>query len=278
MSADQTTVTHDDRATLDKLERVWGSLDELCSSLDDAEWDLPTDCPGWSVKDNLSHIVGTESNLLGRPAPEHTPADMSRARNPIGEANEVQVDYRRSWPPAKVLEEFREVTGERLRQMRGWPEEEFAKESWTPVGPGQVRDFLQIRIFDSWVHEQDIRRATNRPGHLEGIVAEHAFGRVAMAMPFVVGKKAGTPDGTDVLFVVTGPAGGQIPVTVEGGRANQVAGLERPDVTLEMDLETFNCLGCGRWDAQRALADGRLRIAGDEALGRTIASSMAFMI
>jgi hypothetical protein len=29
---------------------------------------------------------------------------------------------------------------------------------------------MHIRIFDCWVHEQDMRRATGRPGHLTGPV------------------------------------------------------------------------------------------------------------
>lgn len=269
-----------DQELVDKMERVWRSIDELCSSLDEEDWKRPTDCPAWTVQDHLSHLVGSESQIfLERPAPEHTPADTSHVQNPIGELNEVQVDYRRSWPPQRVLDEFREVTGERLRQMRSWGDEDFSRESRTPVGPGQVRDFMQIRIFDAWVHEQDIRRAVGVPGHLEGPVAEHAFGRIEQAMPYVVGKKAAAPNGTTVVFEITGPAGGTIPITVEGGRARPLDAVPgEATVRLTMDLETFNCLGCGRWDAGRAREAERVQITGDEELGRRIIEQMSFMI
>ncbi|HET7721905.1 MAG TPA: fatty acid desaturase, partial [Acidimicrobiales bacterium] len=35
--------------------------------LHEAQWETPTECPGWRVKDLYSHVVGTELMLLGRP-------------------------------------------------------------------------------------------------------------------------------------------------------------------------------------------------------------------
>ena len=38
----------------------------------------------------------------------------------------------------------------------------------TPAGPDTYGRFMRVRIFDCWMHEQDIRRAVGRPGHVEG--------------------------------------------------------------------------------------------------------------
>jgi uncharacterized protein (TIGR03083 family) len=142
-----------------------------------------------------------------------------------------------------------------------------------------VRDFLHIRIFDCWVHEQDIRRAVGRPGNLEGPVARHSVGRITSAMPFVVGKKAQAPPGTTVVFEITGPAGDTLPIGVEGTRARRLDALPAtPTVRLTMDVETFNCLGCGRWEPDTVLASGKVRINGNRALGETIVRQMNFMI
>ena len=62
-----------------------------------------------------------------------------------------------------------------------------------------MRDLWHIRIVDAWISQQDMRRAVKRPGELEGPVAEHAVGRVAMAMP--------------------GSAGRTVALRTEGGRA-----------------------------------------------------------
>ncbi len=260
---------------VDLQEKVFSALDELCSSLTDAEWAAPTECPGWSVQDNISHIIGTESMILGRPAPEHEPGDKPWVRNPIGAGNEVQVDYRRSWPPSKVMDEFRQVTTERMKTLRGMSDDELGAESWTPIGPGTVRDLLAVRVMDCWVHEQDIRRAVAKPGSLDGPVAAHAFGRHAGAMPYVVGKKVGAPDGTTVVIEVDGYE--PVAIGVEGKRANMLPSPpEKPTVRLSTDLETFNRLCCGRGDPDEV--GKSVRIEGDDQLGRNIVSQMNFMI
>ncbi len=261
------------------MEEVWQSIASLCASLTEDQWKLPTDCPGWSVQDQLSHLVGAESGILGHPAPPHTPPDADHVKNEIGRKNEVVVDWRRNRPGSEVLEEFQELTKRRLGILRGYGNEDFAAGTQTPIGPGTVADFIRIRIFDAWIHEQDIRRAVERPGRLEGPAAEHSVGRVAMAMPYVVGKKVQAADGTTVVFQVTGSAGRVLPVAMEGSRARALdAPPPRPTISLTMDVEAFACLGCGRWDPAQAVASGRVLIEGDRALGEAIVKQMNIMI
>lgn len=255
--------------------QVFRDLEELLASLSPQEWATETECPGWSVQDNVSHIIGTESMLLGRDAPSHEPGEKAWVKNPIGANNEIQVDYRRSWAPEQVLAEYREVTSERIGILGGLSDDDLGGESWTPIGQGTVRDLVAIRVMDCWVHEQDIRRAIGRPGGLEGPVAEHAFRRHAGAIPFVVGKKVGAPDGSTVVLDVGGV--GQVAVGVDGKRANLLIDVPaQPDVRLEMDLETFNRLCCGRGEPGE-VASG-VKIEGDKALGNRVLQNMNFMV
>lgn len=264
---------------VDLMEHVWSSIGSLCSSLTEAQWKTPTDCPGWSVQDQVSHLVGAESGILGNPRPDHTPQDTSHVKNDVGQSNEVVVDYRRSWAGQEVLDEFRELTAQRLKYLRGLSDEEFETETQTPLGPGTITEFVRIRIMDAWVHEQDIRRALNIPGELESAVAAHSVGRVARAMPFVTARKAQAPDGTTAVFDITGPAGRVVSVAVEGGRGNeQESEPDSPTVRITTDVETFACLGCGRWDPAEALGSGKITVAGDTALGETIVNQMNIMI
>ena len=264
---------------IDLMEHVWGSIGSLCSPLTEAQWKTSTDCPGWSVQDQVSHLVGTESSILGNPRPDHTPGDTAHVKNDVGQSNEVLVDYRRSWPGERVLAEFLELTGQRVGYLRGLSDEEFAAETQTPLGPGTVTEFVRIRIMDAWVHEQDIRRALNLPGELDGPVAAHAIGRVARAMPFVAARKSQAPDGTTVVFEITGPAGRVVPVAVEGTRGSELDSEPAdPTVRISTDVETFACLGCGRWDPEEALRSGRITVNGDIALGEQIVKNMNIMI
>ena len=264
---------------VDLMETVWKSIDGLCSGLTPEQWAMPTECPGWAVQDQVSHLVGSECRLLGRPAPEHEPSDTSHVRNEVGQGNEVLVDYRRQFSGADVLAEFREITAERLGVLRAMTDEEFAADTPNPLGTGPYTDLLAIRIYDAWVHEQDMRRTLGTPGHLGGPVAQHSYGRTAMAMPFVVGRKVRPDDGASVVFEITGEVGGTIALNMDGGRANRMDPAPvSPTVRLTMDLTAFNALGTGRWTAEQALAGGQVEIVGDQALGERIVGEMNFMI
>ena len=55
---------------IEGLEEVWAAWENFGSELSEEEWLTSSRCPGWTVKDNLSHIAGTENMLAGNPAPE----------------------------------------------------------------------------------------------------------------------------------------------------------------------------------------------------------------
>ena len=267
------------RQLVDNMERVWQTIDWLCTGFGEAEWKTATDCPGWSVQDQISHIVGSESSILGRPDPDHTPADLSHTKNDLGRRNEVVVDWRRSWPGARVLEEFREVTTERMAALRAMTADDFEAKTQTPVGPGSMRMYIAIRIFDAWVHGQDIRRALDLPGGLDGPVADHAMSRIVLALPYIVGKKAQAQDGSSVVFEVTGQTPLTLPIGVERGRARALdAAPDKPTVRVRTDFETFACLACGRWDPEEVLASGKVAFEGDREMGETVVRQMNFMI
>jgi uncharacterized protein (TIGR03083 family) len=257
-------------ASVENLAIVWSSIDQLCSGLPDGEWDLPTGCPGWAVKDHLSHLVDYEARALGRPAAEHEPGPLPHVKNEMGQVNEIGVDARRPRPGPQVLAEFREVTGERQPRLRTLTGPDLAARVPTPAGPGTMADLLTLRVMDSWMHEQDIRRATGRPGHVEGPAAGEAVGYLTRFLPYVVGKRAAAPDGSKVVFRI----GGRDPVTVQvtGGRGSLAENAAGATVSLAIPVTTFAALAGGRSDAPDDVS-----VTGDEALGRRVLGSMGLM-
>jgi len=272
-------VVASDQELVAMLDHVWSSIAGLGAGLDEAQWKTETEVPGWSVQDNLTHITAIEWSLLGRPAPEHeVPDGLAHIKNDFGRSNEVFVDSRRASAGAAALEEFVEVTRARVAQLGDYGPDDFGAESWTPAGPGTVRDLLPFRIFDSWVHEQDMRRAVHQPGDLDSPVAAAALDRIANAMPFIVGKKAGAPEGAVVTFELSGALPRTFAIGVDGGRAKQLDQLpDTPTVRIVTDTETFARLGTGRIDPAAARADGRVRVEGDDALGRRIVDGLNFL-
>lgn len=262
---------------LDLMEQAWSSIDELVADVGPDDWDRPTDCPGWSVKDVLSHMAGGEDALLGRPRPE-VEVSGPHLRNEMGMRNEQQVEVRRARTGSGVVDEWRAHTAERLDVMRSWGADDWDVVTWAPPGEMPRRQALRFRIFDAWVHEQDMRRAVGRPGHMNGAVARYSYDMMTAVMPYVVGKKAAVPDGTTVVFDLSGGPARPFAIEMRGGRAEPADSIPtRPTARLSMDFETFACLACGRWSAERALDEARVKVEGDQEIGRRVLDNMNFV-
>ena len=261
------------------LGEEWGAIETMARDLVEAEWDLPSECPGWTVRDVLSHLIGIERVLLGDPAPAPLEPLPAHVQNEVGARNEAWVAERRARPGRDVLAEFEEVAARRLADLRAFPVARFDEIGPTPVGEVPYREFMNVRVMDSWVHEQDIRVATGRPGHDSGPAAQLSLDRLASAMPFVVGKQAGAPEGASVRFDLRGSMPRRIDVVVRDGRAKAVSTLDAaPNAVLAMDLEVFWRLACGRVDGESARLAGLVEATGDEGLACSVLDAMAFMI
>ena len=266
-----------ERERLIELQKSqWQSLENLCTSLSLVEWETDTDCPTWTVKDCLSHLTGIEHRLLGREVAELSLQETSHIRNDFGLQTEIDVVSRRAMTPAEVLEEFTEVNLERLRVLNG--QLDFSADADSPIGKGNVADQVSVRVFDCWVHEQDIRRAIGKPGNLSGLAAQHSYERITSVMPFVFGKKVGGPEGSSLRLNIYGKSFFVANIRVEEGRARLVKKLSEPTVELKMDCETFMCLSCGRWEPDKVLSDCKVSIQGDKHLGISIVKNMNYMV
>lgn len=267
------TILDRDR-TVAALDDEFAAIVDLAERLEGSEWGLSTACPGWTVQDNVAHVIGIEAMLLGRPTPEVTlPDDLPHVRNDVGRVNEQWIQAYRSRTPADVLVDLRGAVAERRAALAGMDQAAFEAESFTPAGQDTYGRFMRIRTMDIWMHEQDIREAVGRPGHDAGAAAEAALDEMTAALGFVVGKRAGAPEGTSLRFELTGPAGRVIDVEV-GDRARVVDALEGPPTaTLTMPALLFTRL-CGGRGADAAAVD----VSGDRALGSAVAGSLGFMI
>lgn len=267
--------------TLTALFDTFDALSTLGAQLSEAQWKTPTDLPGWTVQDNLSHLVGIERMLQGYPPTDHRATDLSVVKNPIGEMNEHEVDARRGLAGADVLAQWRDIAAERRATLTTADDDYFAQPAATPTGPGTVADFLSIRVLDCWLHEQDMRRATGIRGHLGGPAAEHTIERLVRTLPIVVGKRAATPEGATVVLRITGEVQRTLVMSVTAGRAAlvpDVPGGSPVVVELTMSTEAFVVLATGRGTRQHALVAGQWQATGDDALAGRIVDQMNMMI
>ncbi|GAA1700610.1 maleylpyruvate isomerase family mycothiol-dependent enzyme [Fodinicola feengrottensis] len=246
------------------LEQELDSVAALAGELSEQDWDKPTDCPGWSVKDQVSHIVGVEQRLLGDKDPEHElPADLPYLRNEIARQVEVAVDYRRSKPGADVRAELVETTKRRLAQLRelaGGPDAD--PEVKGPLGHTRTMSgLLPVRTFDIWTHEQDIRNATGRPGNVDGPVAAEVSGSLVRMLPYAVGK-SGLPAGTTVELTVIAPLPLKtVVLRVKAATGSEPVETDSPDVRLSISGERLARVVTGRLRPE----DAGITATGEEA-------------
>jgi uncharacterized protein (TIGR03083 family) len=254
------------------LEQTWTGTSSACTNLTPEQWDLPTEVPGWSVKDNVSHIAGLEAVLLGEPMPDHTPPDYPHVRNDAGRYMEIAVDVRRSVPGDAVLAELRDVAQRRLAVLRALPETALDDEIAGFFGPINQGRMLGIRVFDSWVHEQDVRRGLGHPGGLDTAAAEISRLRLTRALSGLA-EDVPAAAGRTLVVETTGaiPSVSTLRLGEDASYADGDSG--GADVRLTVDFELYLRLGAGRL-AYDDVGD-EVRLDGDAGLGAELARHFA---
>jgi uncharacterized protein (TIGR03083 family) len=263
---------------VDALAGEWSSIAALIEDLAAPDWDRPSPLPGWTVRDNLSHIVGTEAMLLGEPAPPQASELDQRphVHNAIAEMNERWVQSYRSMSPEDMRSRFAQVTVRRLEALHAMSQADFDAPSWTPVGENNYGRFMEIRLYDCWMHEQDMRDGAGRPGNEQGPAAERSVDEAVGALGYLVGKRAGAPEGSLVHIELSGPVHRSLFVEVAGRAALVPDPGRRPTVTLTLSSALFTRLTGGRTEASAHASE--IALSGDVELGRQVAEHLAFTI
>jgi len=269
-------MTHvDQQRTTAAVAAQFEAIEALAAGLAPDEWHLPTALPGWDVQANVVHVIGTEAMLLGEPAPSlDVDLDaLDHVRNDIGKFNEAWVIAMADASPAEVLDGLRRRIAERVEALAAVTPEAWDSESFTPAGPDTFGRFMRIRVMDMWMHEQDIREAIGQPGHGRPEATEAALDEIVTALGYVVGKRAGAPDGSSVTFDLTGEGARRVHVAVDG-RAGLVDSLPGPaTVTLRMPTLTLTRLAGGR-----STDTSGVEVTGDADLAHKVLANLAFMI
>ncbi|MEU6317310.1 maleylpyruvate isomerase family mycothiol-dependent enzyme [Streptomyces sp. NPDC047009] len=253
------------------------AISELVQPLADSEWNRRTPCPGWSLRDVVSHVIGMDCEMLGDPRPIHTlPRDLFHVKTEHQRYMEMQVDVRRHHTAPEMTSELEYTIIRRNRQLRNESRDPGTKIRG-PIGTEQtLEEAMRYRAFDVWVHEQDLRTALRRPGNLDSPGAYIARDELVAALPKVVAEDAKAPAGSAIVFDVHGPVEFMRTVRVDAEGRGSVDGTPSlgPRVALTLDWETYVGLACGRITAD--LVADRIKAEGDPEL--TAAILMAFAV
>ena len=121
------------------------------------------------------------------------------------------------------------------------------------------------------MHEQDVRRASGRPGGLDSRAAQHTTDYLLESLGMVLAKRAAAPPGSTLVAEVEGSAPAAFGVDDDGVGRRLSEPPADPTVLLALGREAFVKLAGGR----RSAGDVSVRVTGDEDLATRILATMA---
>ncbi len=239
----------------------------------------PTDCPGWTVFDQVAHVASVEAMVAGDAVPDVDVSGHEHVHHDFAERIERFLESRRGRALEDVLDELEWRLDERLAVYRADDVDPDA-EVMGPFGQTTLAGLVAVRTFDVWMHEQDIREAIGRPGGLDTPAAALSVARFLDALPVLVAKRAGVPPGNAVVLDLTGPVVGRAGARVEE-QEGKPRGIplftgepeEHPDVvttSLTMSTAVAMRLAGGRRDP----ADLPVTVNGDEDVARRVLAAL----
>jgi uncharacterized protein (TIGR03083 family) len=246
-------------------------VEDLLRSLDEEDWSRETDCPGWTVRDVAAHLAALEAELAGAPGP-HLDQVSAATANVSGAYTQAGIEERRDRSNEEIVEEFAEAVLRRAAELDDDPPTD--PRGVPPRNPGGVgwdwQTLLRNRVVDLWVHEQDIRRAVDRPGDLDTPAAQVTTSTFMSALPFVIGKRADAAPGATVVVNLDGKESA-FEVGADGRCRATDAVPPDPTLRLGLDTETLGILGAGRRDPLTV----DVKVAGDRDLAERILHGLA---
>ncbi len=226
---------------VDRFPEILDALLELLSGLAVAEWERPTACAGWSVKDVALHLLADDVGMLSRRRDGYSAVDVAISGwddlvGLINRQNRQWVEATRRIGP-RLLCDLLRLTGEQVSAYfqtldpyaLGGPVD------WAGPGPQPIWLDLAREYTERWHHQQHIRDAVGKPGLTEPRYLAPALDAFVRALPHTY-RAIDTLEQTLVALTISGDAGGTWFLLRERGRWAmylEAAGPPHAEVTLD---------------------------------------------
>src|SRR5215216_7652025 len=169
------------------------ALLQVLEELSPEEWQLPTVCEGWSVKDIALHLLGDDVGLLSRGRDGFSSPNFAEGLDisqwngllaAINRQNEAWVYATRRMSP-ELLRQFLRLTGDdTTAYFRGIdPFVLGGPVDWAGPQPAPAWLHIAREYTERWVHQQHIRDAVGRPGLTERRYFHPVLDAFARALP-----------------------------------------------------------------------------------------------
>jgi uncharacterized protein (TIGR03083 family) len=248
----------------DLFPEVLDSLLDLLSGLSPEDWDKPTVCSRWSVKDIATHLLGGQLGILSRRRDAY-----AYSGNPIQKWDELVTlinNLNDIWVRAasrlstRLLCDLLKLSGEQVCDYFNSldPYAIGGPVDWAGSGCAPVWLDLAREYTEWWHHQQQIRDAVGKPGLKERRFFAPVLDAFVRALPHTY-RNADAKDGTVVALTISGDSGGRWLLQRENGTWQlYVHGTHPADAETIIDQEVAWRLFCKGTSKDEALAAATL--------------------
>jgi uncharacterized protein (TIGR03083 family) len=266
---------------LDRFAPLHAELIRLLRGLGADDWDRPTACALWSVRDIAAHLLDDDLRRLSfhrdrQPPPGSGPVSGAELVALVNRMNAEWVAVARRMSP-RVIVDLLEVTGPWVVDLFR-ATDPFAPGFWGVTWAGEQssphwfdvgRDYTE-----RWLHQQQIRDAVGAPPLTGREWLHPVLDLFVRALPFAYRDTAAAP-GTTVVFAIDGAAGGEWTLRRDGQWTLYGGRTAGPTATVALTDDTaWRLFSKGlRDEAARA----RVAVTGDQALGAVALTALAVL-
>ena len=265
---------------VDLFREVLDELVKLLTGLSVEDWQKPTVCPGWSVKDVAHHLLSVEvGNLSSRRDGQPLDTSITSWDELVAVINDWNQDWiqgaRRISP--RLLIDLLAFTGAQacdyFRSLD--PYAVGGAVSWAGPQPAPVWLDLAREYTERWHHQQHIRDAVGKPGLKQPRYFAPVLATFVRALPRAF-RSTVAAENTSVTLTITGESGGRWSLWQQRGVWRLYAGApDRPDAEVviceDMAWRLFT-RGLGQ-----SLAREQMVVHGNQALGLTVLEMVSIM-
>ncbi len=221
---------------------IHAELLSLLKSLSAEEWQKPTVCSGWTVKDVALHILGGEIGNISR---RRDSFEINASINNWEELVTFINDWNQRWvsvarrisPP--LLVDLLELTGSQLYAYFQTldPSSLGGPVDWVGPQPAPVWLDLAREYTERWHHQQHIRDAVGRPGLKQPRYLSPVLDTFMRALPRTY-QAIHSVENTAVSMTITGDAGGRWSILWENGAWKLYSGVpDKPTAEVVVDQD-----------------------------------------
>lgn len=248
------------------LEREQRDALALWRSLDATDWNRPSLCEGWTVKDVVVHCLRGETEVF---RPNLLRAIGGDPSGPDGFAleamNDQQIAAGRAIPPAQLLDEAEAAIVATQQMLASMTDAQWELPAWNPITPGTAGFYVKGRIWEWWTHNQDVRIPLKRPGGREPERTTPVVEVVRDGIPGVFLPEKAKGVHVSYAFQI-GAIGFTIRID-DGAIAIDDAFDPKATSRVKADPATFALVGTRRISQAKAVLTGKFRPSGNPIAG-----------